>query len=1854
MSVSSDSALSDRAPGPGEASAPRGRGLPAPGTTRHPTPGVPRIESTDGELISLFARHDDRDALDRLIDRHASMVWRVCRQALRRPQDAEDAFQATFLLLIKNAKSIQSSDSAAGWLYRVAYRTSIRARKQLAARREESLAVDPDAPSEKAFPDLLRKQTTGVLVEELMRLPAKYQTPLVLRYLEGQSRRAIADQTDTTIAAVQGQLARGKQLLRRRLLRRGVSLSAAMAALGLAGRGAQAAETAPAHVVAQTTSNGVALASGGSLAASAAVVSLYQEGVRAMLLIWIAKPAGVAASIAAVALLAMVPGAEGDKQTTTPSATLQLAVDLPSEREASTPGVESTERVTLAQANTSRDKARYAETHYVAELIEAMRVLKPESSEKQLLSSLANRLRQEVLDDNDEVGIFAANQSLVISGNGDKQKKVAKLLGEVRDAGSDLALVAKRKDGSTSDSWVPGDADSIVRIQEHLQRLDRMRQEVEAVQAEYGSWIEFPSKPVEERLRKILKAQGAAARRMAELHAPDELLDALLLDLDNSEKLTGDGGIPPSGSPRETGTLRPGAFLPPLASEPTPRDRNVLTRWPTGQYRAEREYRNGRLVAAIEYAEDGTVLKGYEDKAKSLAPTLQAPTVTAQPGATGVVRMTAPYGGGLTATTTPQPDGSAELRVQTTEAMPKAEPLGISLRLPVPDGPRVKYAQRNSEYGWSVNQLQERLNELLEPSPGLRSDGDYGPLTTRAVKRFQKLKGLPDTGLADQATRAALGFVLQGKAVPTVGGNAPRSSSGSEEANRYSGAYTAGATTPPIASSQPQTSPQYLLDALVNDAAGPKLDRVTAQRLIEETGAQQLRLSEGQSQQAARIFSTLRQNTALQPDMKGFQRDTTLFRTAAGGAWSSGAIKPSRPRTKPLDPRVLISAMERGVERMLERAEEALAADDKKAHSDAMEIVRRSEDELKRKIDELGGPDSLGSPLRGRTLPSAEESVIEILTASLAESRRQLAADEAAGETSKAKRGKRYIELVEERLDAIKTASGSERAKPTVIQTVPPRGATEVDPNLQEIRVTFDRDMDLGGYSFTGNAESGLPDVPKDAKPSWIDKRTCVLLVKLKSGREYRVGINAPSHKNFKSADGAPAAIDELRFSTAASTHQYGSDSKMKQGQWNCLHRPTELNPNGWATVAELKVGEYAPIKLPDDARPRPHLKLESVEGEWARFVIVDPGFPEDGETWDTSEPRTIRGVPVETVLIGDGDREGSRLLVVRRPITDQDRNQPASTPSREVAKKWLNENQRKQTQASRRRESSEEPTTDAPPTAVEGSPTVVAGDESQPVAKRSATRVDHTDNKADGKKSLGGSGHLIRFELPEGVAGVKAVRLHGSRYGAKAAPREDFEISFLSEDRSEVLAVERAAYGLFRRGAEKWTTVRFKAPVVDLPETFWIAIDFAPGRTKGVYLSYDSSTDGSRSMTGLVQQEPGEHQAATFGGDWMVSLVLERAAAATKPSDLAEVKAVMRKVGVEISLSDAQYERLVEAWNSPEIADQRDSHRMARAIRRVMVASTDDAKTEELNALNAQAWRHFFSNEQPRAEKLFRQILEADADHLAACNGMGFCLINRGEHKQALPLFEKCVAANPEAPGPLNGLGRTLEAAGDVDGAIAAWERGVAAMPNQLGAAHMALARVYSEQKQWEKALPLLEQIVADQPEAEPYAEWLRAAKRAANPAPPKPLTGDGVYVVGTYSGADGEPLVVEVPATEEPITLLLCAYYWQDWKLQLDPAAKLERVVVAGYNGQRLDGVIDALPEGVPLDVFSYFETKRARNDTPRPESFGDREYFYAYKKTSEEYYDLVDKVRQLTGKEIAHFQGATRADSFVVGRD
>lgn len=270
---------------------------------------APAIPPTDGERLMLFRRRGDQQAFAEVVRSHAPLVWGVCWQILRHRQDAEDAFQATFMILARKAASIRAADSAGGWLYRVAWRTAQSVRTARLRRAAEPLLDDP--PQDRSESDQLaaiaRREESAALLEELHSLPAKWRDPLVLCCLEGLSRREAASQLGLSVATVKGRLERATRALRTRLAARGAALSAAMAVTTLELSAAQA--SLPVALPAATVSSSfafagfaktVSTATSPPAAAAPSVVALAQKGLLTMKIAIAAKSAA-----AVVALLGL-------------------------------------------------------------------------------------------------------------------------------------------------------------------------------------------------------------------------------------------------------------------------------------------------------------------------------------------------------------------------------------------------------------------------------------------------------------------------------------------------------------------------------------------------------------------------------------------------------------------------------------------------------------------------------------------------------------------------------------------------------------------------------------------------------------------------------------------------------------------------------------------------------------------------------------------------------------------------------------------------------------------------------------------------------------------------------------------------------------------------------------------------------------------------------------------------------------------------------------------------------------------------------------------------------------------------------------------------------------------------------------------------------------------------------------------------------------------------------------------------------------------------------------------------------------------------------------------------------------
>jgi RNA polymerase sigma factor (sigma-70 family) len=230
---------------------------------------------SDGELLAAFVRRRDADAFAGLVRRHGPMVLGVCRRVLGDQHDAEDAFQAAFLVLARRATAIVPRDRVGNWLYGVAYRTALEARRMAARRRAAEARLKSVArPNER---EAIGSDVSALLDEELSRLPDRLRLPVVLCDLEGRTRRDVAKQLGIPDGTLSNRLAAARGFLAKRLTARGVSLPAATLAIALA----EVGPAVPATLFESTIR--AALTTSPELT-SAAVATLTQHVVKAMYL----------------------------------------------------------------------------------------------------------------------------------------------------------------------------------------------------------------------------------------------------------------------------------------------------------------------------------------------------------------------------------------------------------------------------------------------------------------------------------------------------------------------------------------------------------------------------------------------------------------------------------------------------------------------------------------------------------------------------------------------------------------------------------------------------------------------------------------------------------------------------------------------------------------------------------------------------------------------------------------------------------------------------------------------------------------------------------------------------------------------------------------------------------------------------------------------------------------------------------------------------------------------------------------------------------------------------------------------------------------------------------------------------------------------------------------------------------------------------------------------------------------------------------------------------------------------------------------------------------------------------------
>jgi RNA polymerase sigma factor (sigma-70 family) len=265
--------------------------------------------ASDAVLLGRFVDQWDQEAFRDLVRRHGPMVLGVCARILRDPHAAEDAFQATFLLLVRKAGSVRKRESVGPWLYGVARRVAIEARG-VAARRPSTAPSDPEVPGVDEPDALERDERHAILHEELGRLPEKYRAPLVLCDIEGLTHEAAAQRLGWPLGTVRTRIARGRNLLGARLARRGLTPAAVLLALALL---AETAAAVPPRLVEATVRAAARSAAGEGLARGdvpARVVVLERRVRNVMRLTRLKSAALIAlAALAAVAGAAVLPRA---------------------------------------------------------------------------------------------------------------------------------------------------------------------------------------------------------------------------------------------------------------------------------------------------------------------------------------------------------------------------------------------------------------------------------------------------------------------------------------------------------------------------------------------------------------------------------------------------------------------------------------------------------------------------------------------------------------------------------------------------------------------------------------------------------------------------------------------------------------------------------------------------------------------------------------------------------------------------------------------------------------------------------------------------------------------------------------------------------------------------------------------------------------------------------------------------------------------------------------------------------------------------------------------------------------------------------------------------------------------------------------------------------------------------------------------------------------------------------------------------------------------------------------------------------------------------------------------------------
>jgi RNA polymerase sigma factor (sigma-70 family) len=276
---------------------------------------------SDGELLRRYLSAGEEEAFAEIVRRNGPLVLRACRHVLGEAAAAEDAFQATFLLLARKGRSLPSAGSLAGWLHVAAVRIAGEARRAEGRRRRRESAAPPRATVRSPFEELTWSEVRERLDAELAALPQKYRLPLVLCYLQELSYEEAARRAGCSTGALRGRLERGKSILRKRLARYGLPVSAPVLVLGQPAAVPAALCQATLATVRSALSGGVVPAAVGALAGPA--ISLKAKMLSA---------AGVLVAVFGFAWASLAPSYREAKTTAAPEHSSETAPAAPPQR----------------------------------------------------------------------------------------------------------------------------------------------------------------------------------------------------------------------------------------------------------------------------------------------------------------------------------------------------------------------------------------------------------------------------------------------------------------------------------------------------------------------------------------------------------------------------------------------------------------------------------------------------------------------------------------------------------------------------------------------------------------------------------------------------------------------------------------------------------------------------------------------------------------------------------------------------------------------------------------------------------------------------------------------------------------------------------------------------------------------------------------------------------------------------------------------------------------------------------------------------------------------------------------------------------------------------------------------------------------------------------------------------------------------------------------------------------------------------------------------------------------------------------------------------------------------------------